>query len=169
VRRIVAEKKIIRAEWKKERCYLHPKMVKAVIGTAELIASGWDEFRKEYLCLPENPETDSFTEWKEAHAALDRLPMVGEATAWYLIRNLYGVSVFKPDVHILAIARHFFPKAASPVDAVNAMTRAVRRLWPVACDDKRFQPVHFGEVDYILWWYRSQTGLPKSSAGSTHC
>lgn len=163
-RRIVDEGDAIRAEWRRSPQYLSPKMVEAVIGTAALIAGRWEQFRAECLVLPSNPETESLQDWAAAHAALDRLPMVGEATAWYLIRNLYGARVFKPDVHILAIAWHFFPQAATPLEA---MSQAVGELWKAVCDDKRFLPVHLGEVDYVLWRYRKTTGSPEAAVSAS--
>lgn len=87
--------------------------------------------------------------------------MVGQATAWYLIRNLYGAPVFKPDIHICAIASHFFPETDDPLSAMSA---AVCDLWENVCEDKRFLPVHLGETDYVLWFYRRRTGLPKLGA-----
>jgi hypothetical protein len=82
---------------------------------------------------------------------------VGDAIAWFLIRDLYGGRFFKPDVHILAIARHFF----SGGDPLKELTDAVRQEWKSICTDKRFLPVHLGEVDLILWWYRRRTGIPE--------
>jgi hypothetical protein len=162
--RIVRERDVIWEEWKVDKCYLSPKMVEAVIATAELINCSWDDFKGRYLLLPKNPETESLKDWARAHAALDDLPMVGKATAWYLIRNLYGARVFKPDVHINAIASHFFPNVESPLDA---MADAVRVQWKQVCHDDRFPTVHLGVVDYILWWYRAATGLPKIKVAAT--
>jgi endonuclease III len=134
-------------------------MVEAIFGTAELmVARTWESFKAEYLLLPPNPQSESLTDWRPAHAALDSLPMVGEATAWYMLRNLYGAPVFKPDVHICAIAKHFFPQAEAPLEA---MTVAVRELWEHVCQEKRLLPVHMGEVDFVLWWYRQSTGVPE--------
>jgi hypothetical protein len=158
--RIVADEDKIWEEWEQDKCYLSPRMVGAVITTAALIDRSWSSFKSEYLLLPGNPESESLEDWYPAHAALDYLPMVGEATAWYLIRNLYGAPVFKPDVHIWAIAHHFFPDAKSPLDSLS---RAVRELWREICLDYRFLPVHLGEVDYIMWWYRQNTGLPETA------
>ena len=83
--------------------------------------------------------------------------MVGDALAWYLIRNLYGAPFFKPDVHIKAIAGHFFGSAPDPVEALAA---ACRLHWPEVCSESRLLPVHLAEVDYILWWCRRETGEP---------
>jgi hypothetical protein len=162
--RIVREQDAIRAEWGKKKCFLSPAMVRAVITTAGLVDRSWDDFKSEYLLLPGNEEAESLQEWRPAHVALDRLPMVGEATAWYLIRNLYGARVFKPDVHICAIAWHFFPDAASPLDA---MSKAVKSHWAEVCQDERLLPVHLGKVDYVLWWYRASTGLPEQAVAAT--
>ncbi len=162
--RIVADQDKIWEEWERDKCYLSPRMVGAVITTAALIDRSWDSFKSEYLLLPENLETESLKDWYPVHAALDSLPMVGEATAWYLLRNLYGAPVFKPDVHIWGIAAHFFPDANAPLDS---MSRAVRKLWGQICLDDRFLPVHLGEVDFILWWYRQNTGLPEGVATSS--
>ena len=86
--------------------------------------------------------------------------MVGNATAWYLIRNLYGAPFFKPDLHINAIEKHFFCSGN-----LNEMSAAVRQLWPKVCTDSRISPVHLGVVDYILWWYREETGDRCGSEG----
>ena len=146
--KIVADQKAIWKAWEQEKRFLSPKMVAAVIATAELVHHSWGGFKPEYLLLPENPEAESLSEWRDAHAALKRLPMVGEAIAWYLLRNLYGAPVFKPDVHICAIAWHFFGEEESPLDAMSV---EVRRVWGHVCRDERFCPVHLGEVDYMLW------------------
>ena len=94
-------------------------------------------------------------DWLSAYSALDRLPMVGDAIAWYLIRNLYGAPFFKPDLHINAIKRHFFGNGD-----LNEMSATVRQLWPQVCTDSRLARVHLGVVDYVLWWYRMNTGRP---------
>jgi hypothetical protein len=81
--------------------------------------------------------------------------MVGWAIGWYLIRNLYGGRFFKPDMHINAIVAHFIGEGQP-----EAMAAAVRELWPTVCSDSRLLPVHLGEVDFILWWYRQATNEP---------
>jgi hypothetical protein len=123
--------------------------------TATSVANSWTAFKREYLLLPKNPETESTEQWLPAHAALDSLPMVGNAIAWYLLRNLYGAPFFKPDLHINAIEKHFFGSGN-----LMEMSSAVRQLWPKVCTDVRISPVHLGVVDYILWWYREETGDP---------
>jgi hypothetical protein len=145
--RIAADQDTIWDEWEQDKCYLSPRMVGAVVNTATLLTRSWADFKSEYLRTPPNPETESLRDWYPAHAAIDRLPMVGEATAWYLIRNLYGAPVFKPDVHICAIARHFFPHAEFPLDA---MSEAVRELWGQVCREGCFLPIHLGEVDSVV-------------------
>jgi hypothetical protein len=157
--RIIVEQDLIWSEWQREKHYLSPNMVQAVIATSELIKNrGWERFRSDFLLLPEYPQTENLGDWIPARKALDGLGMVGQATAWYLIRNLYGAPVFKPDIHICAIANYFFPEADDPL---SAMSTAVCELWGNVCEDRRFLPVHLGEVDFILWWYRQATGLPK--------
>jgi hypothetical protein len=161
VSRIVHEQARIRREWSNKKCFLSPKMVDAMIRTGKLLdESGWKVFKARYLLLPENPESESLEDWAPAHGALDILPMVGNATAWYLIRNLYGARVFKPDVFICRITDHFFPGAKSPWDA---LAQAVHEAWDQVCHEDRFRPVHLGEVDYVLWWYARKTGLPSSN------
>jgi hypothetical protein len=160
--RIMAEQESIWDEWSKERRCLNHKMVNAMIETSKLLNGCWDEFRHKYLPMPENPESESLDDWQSVHSALDRLRMVGPATAWYLIRNLYGAPAFKPDVHICAIATYFFPNTENSLTtSLTALSESARKLWAKMCDDKRFLPVHLGEVDYILWWYRQATGLPE--------
>src|SRR5262249_47056961 len=127
----------------------------AVIDTAAKVAAGWDAFKAEYLLLPDDPEAETVDAWWAAYNALDRLPMVGDAIAWYLIRNLYGAPFFKPDLHINPVAAHFFGHGE-----LNEMAEASRRLWPEVCHDSRLLRGHLGEVDYVLWWYRQATGLP---------
>src|SRR5205814_8866719 len=116
------------------------------------VASDWKAFKRDYLLLPENPETESLDDWWPGYSALDRLPMVGDAIAWYLIRNLYGAPFFKPDLHIKGIEKQFFGNGN-----LDAMSAEVRRLWPRVCTDSRIARVHLGVADYILWWYRRQT------------
>jgi len=157
-RRVVSDVISIWREWENSKCYLNKRMVNSVIFTAALIAAeGWEVFKAKYLPLPKEPEAETKAVWRDAHWLLDQFPMVGEATAWYLIRNLYGGPFFKPDVHISAIAKYFFGSA----DAVEALAGAVRQAWPKACRDSRFQPVHLGEVDYILWRHQRSKGIPE--------
>jgi hypothetical protein len=38
------------------------------------------------------------------------------------------------------------------------------------CQEDKLRPVHLGEVDFILWWYRQKTGQPESkSSDKSHC
>jgi hypothetical protein len=156
--RIARERDGIRAEWSADKCCLNRDMVEAVIEPATTMElNSWERFRERFLLLPDDPEADTPEAWSPVFWALRQLAEVGPATAWYLIRNLYGGPVFKPDVHIDAIARHFFGTAERPVEA---MTAELRRIWPVICTDPEYLPLHVGEVDYVLWWYRSTTGIP---------
>ena len=131
-------------------------MVSAVLSTAKEIARDWEPFKSDYLRLPAKAEAETVQAWEDSRRALDRLPMIGYALAWYLIRNLYGAPFFKPDVHILAIADYFYGQNPDPI---GALSHAVRALAPV-CTDSRLTPIHLGKADYILWWYRSNTGEP---------
>lgn len=164
---IYQDRLAIRREWSEQKCYLSPKMVDALLQIAGLIVEmEWPGFKGKYLLLPEDPETTRTGDWRRAVKALDVLPGVGVATAWYLPRNLYGAPVFKPDVHILAIAEHFFPGS----QRLDLLTQAVQRTYPEICDrlgvgERVFCP-HLGVVDYILWWYRSRghgPAAPKST------
>jgi hypothetical protein len=160
--RIVRDQREIRRGWRKNSQYLSPRMVDAMIEVAKRITErGWPAFKSEYLLLPSNPETESLEEWVLAHEALKRLPMVGYANGWYLIRNLYGARAIKPDVWIMRIAARFLPKAKSPL---GALTEAVRESWRRVCPD---EPMHLGRVDYILWWYAQATGQPKAKVHAT--
>jgi len=149
----------IRAEWAAKKCDLNGKMLQAVIATATKMAGGWDTFKAEYLPLPTNPESESLDDWWAAYSALDRLPMVGWAISWYLIRNLYGAPFFKPDLHINAIVKHFFGPGK-----LTELSSAVRDLWPKVCADPRWPMVHLGVADYMLWWYRQSTNDPPDNA-----
>jgi hypothetical protein len=154
--RIVSEAVQLRSEWENSKCFPNKKMVDSMLFvSAFIVAEGWDTFKRKYLPLPSDPEAETAEGWSDAYWLLDQFPLVGEAVAWYLIRNLYGGPFFKPDVHILAIAQHFFPDETAPVDALAV---AARQEWPTACTDARLQPVHLGVVDYVLWWYRRSTG-----------
>jgi len=153
--KIARDAELIWAEWQSEKCDLNGRMVKAVIDTARRVAEGWRSFKEEFLPLPDHPQAEEMDAWWPAYYALDRLPMVGDAIAWYLIRNLYGAPFLKPDLHIKAIAAHFF--GAGGVEEMAALTR---RLWPEICREPRLLPVHLAEGDYFLWWYRQATGEP---------
>ena len=156
---IVAEERLIRREWKSNKCDLNLKMVKAVIGVAqEIVASGWDSFKEQRLLLPNDPDTLDPDDWKLPLKELMDFPQVGPALSLFMLRTFYGAPFFKPDIHIIAIANHFFGNHRQPI---MAMTDAVRQLWPKVCTKSRFLPVHIGEVDYILWWYRRSTGKPE--------
>jgi hypothetical protein len=155
---IVANENQIRTDWIREKRDLNERMVNAVMNVAkQIVNDGWMEFKQRKLLLPNDPETDDLNHWRPALKELKSLPQIRTALSSYLLRNLYGAAVFKPDVHIICIAEHFFGEYKDPI---RAMTNAVKRLWPKVCNDERFLPVHIGEVDYILWWYRSRTGKP---------
>jgi hypothetical protein len=161
---ITRNAEVIRAAWDRPegRCDLSPRMFNAVLWTAGEIAVGWNGFRENYLPLPADPEAETQEAWQEAYRALDSLPMVGPALAWYLIRNLYGAPFFKPDVHINVIAWHFFGQHADPL---RALTSAIKEVWPQVCTDKRLLPLHLGIADHVLWWYRRETGQPADEQG----
>jgi hypothetical protein len=188
---IVADRKAIRDEWKQKKVYLHPQVVEALLHTAEEVNHSWSAFRTKYLLLPNNPDSESLEDWLPAHAALDGLKWVGSPTAWYLIRNLYGAPVFKPDVHICAIARHFFGRAESPLDAMSEKVHelweevcrgvdtklaaasgdlmGMREWWDRLCESGGFRGVHLGEVDFILWLHRSKTKKPANDGDQELC
>ena len=156
--RIVADSSEIRSEYEKSKCYLSPKTVDAMLETANRItSSGWDQFQARYLVLPREPEAETPAAWNPTYRALRELKEVGHVISWYLIRNLFGGPFFKPDIHIKAIADHFFPDQKDPLEYMGS---EVRRVWPQVCSDSRLLPVHLGEIDYILWWYRRSTGVP---------
>lgn len=159
---IVTEEDEIRSEYEDDNRYLAPKVVDAVIEVAtEIEQQGWAAFRDTYLCLPADPETEALEDWLPTVRALDSLPWVGPTSAWYLLRNLLGAKVFKPDTHILAIAWHFFGEQDDPL---AAMAEATRTLWPSICEDQGVAGdvacPHLGVVDFILWWHRRETGEP---------
>jgi hypothetical protein len=159
---IVADACAIQAEWAASKRYLSPKSVTAMLDVATRIKDmGWEPFRAEYLFLPADPEAETPAAWSATYWALRELKGVGHAISWYLIRNLFGGPFFKPDVHIEVIAWHFFGDEEDPVEA---MASAVRQVWPRVCSDRRLLPAHLGEVDYILWWHRRNTGLPEAGA-----
>lgn len=152
---IMGKVKDIRRSWSQEcKCDLNSRMLDAMIDTTAKVREGWVLFKRDYLPLPANPESESSKEWKASYDALDSLPVVGPAIAWYLIRNLYGAPFFKPDLHIKAIAAHYFD------GDLEAMALAVRRLWTDACPDAIFKQVHLGVADYVLWWHRQKTRQP---------
>lgn len=160
----MADARAIPADWAASKCNLSPKTVAAMLETAKMITGmGWDPFRAEYLFLPADPEADTPVAWNATYWALRELKQVGHAISWYLIRNLFGGPFFKPDIHIEAIAWHFFAEEDDPVEA---MASAVRQCWPRVCSDRRLLPVHLGEVDYILWWHRRNTGAPEVAASN---
>jgi len=158
-KRIASEAKLIRKEWETSKCDLNSRMLEAMIFTATEVAKGWDDFKTNNLLFPVNPESAAVDDWWEAYRALDDLRMVGDALAWYLVRNLYGAPFFKPDLHINTIASHFFGKTRN---SLKELATAAVSAWPSVCNDKRFLPPHLGEIDYILWWFRQNTGLPKN-------
>jgi hypothetical protein len=159
---IARERDEIREERLSRPCYLHPKVVESVIEAAtKIFVSDWETFRRQWLVLPENPESVRQEDWLEAYWQLRKFPQVGDAIAWYLVRNLYGGPFLKPDVHIKAIAEHFFGHREDPLTAMSA---EARRLWPQVCRDPRLLPLHVGELDYVLWWHKRKHGLPRAES-----
>src|SRR6266851_6773265 len=144
-KKIAKDSTNILEEWQSKKCDLSPRMVNAVLWTANKVAEDWKAFKASYLMLPVNPESEEPADWIVAYNALDSLPMVGWAIGWYLIRNLYGAPFFKPDLHINAIVNHFF----GPND-IPALSLAVRKNWTAVCSDTRFKKVHLGIADYVL-------------------
>jgi hypothetical protein len=149
----------IRAEWAKSKSYLSPKQFEAVLAIGCTVAeTTWEQFKQEYLLLPEYPASESCAAWSEAHWALRELPQVGYAISYYLLRNLYGAPFVKPDVHILAIANRYFGDEVDPLAALQA---DLHDCWDLAAARlPRLRPLHMGTADYVLWWYRQRTGLP---------
>ncbi|MGH7173082.1 MAG: hypothetical protein ACRELG_22605 [Gemmataceae bacterium] len=160
--RIARERDDIREERLSRPCYLHPKVVESVIEAAtKIFVSDWQSFRRRWLLLPEYPDSVEQVEWLEAYWLLRNFPQVADAIAWYLVRNLYGGSFLKPDIHIKKIAEHFFGQY---VDPLAAMSAEAHRVWPHVCADPRLLPAHLGEIDYVLWWHGRKNGLPESKA-----
>ena len=84
-------------------------MVESFITAATLLRrSDWERFRDERLVITADPGSGCEDDWWPAYWQFRRFPRVGDAIAWYLVRNLYGGPFLKSDVHIWAIARHFF-------------------------------------------------------------
>lgn len=135
-------------------------MVESVIEAATkiLVSPDWESFRGKWLNLPANPESDQQEDWLDAYWQLRKFPQVGDAIAWYLVRNLYGGPFLKPDVHIKKIAEHFFAESG---DSLEAMKAAARRVWPQVCNTSQLLPLHLGELDYVLWWHKRKHGLPR--------
>lgn len=159
--RIARDRDEIRDEWARRKCYLSPDMVESVIETAtKVFVAGWEPFREKWLLLPANPESESADDWWGVYSQFCKFWEVGDALAWYLVRNLYGGRFFKPDLHIMAVARHFFGDAADPL---AAMRGEAKRLWASMCKDTRFLPLHLGELDYFLWWHKRKNDLPMTA------
>ena len=155
--RIARERDEIREEWSQRKCYLSPDMVESVIEAAtRIFVIGWEGFRDRWLLLPPDPESEHEEDWWDVYSRFCKFWEVGDALAWYLVRNLYGGRFFKPDVHIMGIARHFFGEAAP----LAAMRAEAKRLWPTVCQEPRLLPLHLGELDYMLWWYKRKNPLP---------
>jgi hypothetical protein len=148
----------IREKWARRKCYLSPDMVESVIEAAtKIFVAGWEGFRNKWLLLPADPESEQGEDWRGVHSQFCKFWEVGDAIAWYLVRNLYGGRFFKPDEHIKAIARHFLGEREDPIAAMR--TEAIHG-WPSVCQDRRFLPLHLGELDHILWWHKRKNGLP---------
>lgn len=171
---IVADAIAIKREYAQDKRYLRPEWVGAVVQIASALTDAtWPVYRSRVLPLPSDPETQELDAWLPTVRALDRLPWVGSTTGWYLLRNLLGAPVFKPDLHVLAIAWNYFGHEERPLTAMVASTR---RAWPRICEargaEERVLSPHLGVVDFILWWYRRETGLPRQLAfipPTTYC
>lgn len=154
--KIAAEHSAIQAEWEVQKLGLNQRKVNAVLTTAgNMTAMGWHDFKNEYVPKPIKPQSESEVDWLPVFDALNRLPLVGPAIGWFLVRNVYGGPFLKPDTHINAIANWYFG------GNLSVMTDEIRKLWPQVCSDTRLKPVHIGEADYFLWNYRKSTNLPK--------
>ena len=155
---ILRDRASILDQWQSKRCDMNRRMVDAMLVVASRIATeGWHAFKRVSLPLPDNPESENPEAWQGTYAALDALPMIGEANVWFLLRNLLGAPFLKPDLHVKAIAATFF---GSTRDPIRALSTALRASWPRVCRMPRLLPVHLGVVDYILWDYRRLTGQP---------
>lgn len=158
---ILRDRALILDQWQTKRRNLNRLMVDAVLSVGCRVASeGWERFKEVTLPLPRNPEAEDRGDWRATYAALDSLPMIGDANVWFILRNLLGAPFLKPDLHIKVIANAFFGAKSDPLAALSV---AVRASWPRVCRDRRLQPVHMGEVDYILWDYRRRTWRPAAS------
>lgn len=172
---VVSERASIRRASRSGARYLSPAMVSAVLDVAdEIIDTGWDKFRDHYLLLPVDPDDTHTDAWLPLVRRLDSLPRVGPTTAWYLLRNLLGAPVLKPDVHVLAIAWDFFGDLADPLEALRAEAIAAWPRMHAALGSPPNLPAdpHLGVIDYILWWFRSQVGepaVPRHEPPASYC
>src|SRR5712692_4472342 len=88
-RAIRRDRALILDQWQSKRCDLNRRMLDAVLLVGCRIATeGWETFKRSTLPLPGNPESEAPEDWGETYAALDSLPMIGEANVWFLLRNL---------------------------------------------------------------------------------
>jgi hypothetical protein len=159
---IVLEEHAIRSEWAAAKVDLSPKMVEATLDTArQIVDLTWPRFRAEFLRLPANRRTEDSRDWQPTFEALRELKMVGKALAPYLVRNLYGGSFFKPDVHIVAIAQHYFGDMPDPV---TRMAVAAKQAWPSIVPSTAHADLQLGNlgiIDYLLWFYRQAWQVPR--------
>lgn len=122
---ILEDRVRILAEWHSERRDLNRRMVDAMLVVSCRVATeGWVKFKLATLPLPKNPESEDPRNWRATYAALDALPMVGDANVWFLLRNLLGAPFLKPDIHIRIIAERFLGVERDPLAALSAAASA---------------------------------------------
>jgi hypothetical protein len=95
---------------------------------------GWINFRKHFLDARDP-------------GAIQSIAFMGPALSRHLARNLGGVQIVKPDVHLVRLARHFMPgQDMDPVKMVENLCRLVARTRPV------MDSWPLGKVDLLLWY-----------------
>ena len=106
----------------------------AIFKTRAQVREGWVPFRIAFLDR-RSPE------------AIQNIAFMGPALSRHLARNLGGINIVKPDVHLVRLARHFLvPRSETPLGSVERLCHAASASfqemnnWPL------------GKVDLLLWY-----------------
>lgn len=105
----------------------------AIFKTRAEAREGWQPFRKRYL-EDRDPK------------AIQNIAFMGPALSRHLARNLGGVQIVKPDVHMLRLAEKFVHVSDSGSDKVELLCKRVSEVHPGMKD----WPL--GKVDLLLWY-----------------
>lgn len=101
--------------------------------------NGWASIRKRLLDGLTQDEQGNFLPRHELIAYLDRLPMIGETNAIFILKNV-GYDVAKPDIHLTSQA----PKFGYAADE-----KGVQQF---AADISQLVLERISAVDTVLWW-----------------
>jgi hypothetical protein len=109
----------------------------AIFETRSRVREGWPPFRKKFL--------DS-----RSPVDIQQIPFMGPALSRHLARNLGGVQIVKPDVHMVRLTKKFLPSNAEWWE--TGLDETERLCLAASNSFQRMKDWPLGKVDLLLWY-----------------